>query len=41
MVNLFILKFLLILVKNVYEGNYTELNNLHEFEENSSSDKVL
>ncbi|CAF1181927.1 unnamed protein product [Adineta steineri] len=24
-----------------YEGNYTELNNLHEFEEDYSSDKVL
>ncbi|CAF1065697.1 unnamed protein product [Adineta steineri] len=29
------------LYKNEYEGNYTELNNLHEFQEDYSSDKVL
>ncbi|CAF4287003.1 unnamed protein product, partial [Adineta steineri] len=29
------------LCKNEYEGNYTELNNLHEFEQDYSPDKVL
>ncbi|CAF1097868.1 unnamed protein product [Adineta steineri] len=29
------------LCQNEYEGNYTELNNLHEFQEDYSPDKVL